>query len=134
MEIRQCCPQVLERLEVFVDSGIRRGTDVVKALCLGAKAVGMGRQFLYSLTYGQEGVEHLLESMFASRASDVLYFWASLLTNAVMKDEIETTMKLLGITDLSQAHPGFLNTLDIDHLIPKGLGASYSGPVVKPKL
>lgn len=64
MEIRQCCPQVFERLEVFVDSGIRRGTDVVKALCLGAKAVGMGRQFLYSLTYGQEGVEHLIESMF----------------------------------------------------------------------
>ncbi|QRD89621.1 putative L-lactate dehydrogenase [Aspergillus flavus] len=113
MEIRQCCPQVFEHLEVFVDGGIRRGTDIFKAICLGAKAVGMGRQFLYSLTYGQEGVERLIE---------------------IMKDELETTMKLLGITDLSQAHPGLLNTLDVDHLIPKRLGESYSGPVVKARL
>ncbi|KAI9929531.1 hypothetical protein ASPWEDRAFT_156372 [Aspergillus wentii DTO 134E9] len=113
MEIRQCCPQVFERLEVFVDGGIRRGTDIIKAICLGAKAVGMGRQFLYSLTYGQNGVEHLIE---------------------IMKDELQTTMRLLGITDLSQAHPGLLNTLDVDHLIPKRLGASHSGPVVRAKL
>ncbi|KAB8261097.1 FMN-dependent dehydrogenase [Aspergillus pseudonomiae] len=113
MEIRQCCPQVFEHLEVFVDGGIRRGTDIFKAICLGAKAVGMGRQFLYSLTYGQEGVERLIE---------------------IMKDELETTMKLLGITDLSQTHPGLLNTLDVDHLIPKRLGESYSGPVVKARL
>ncbi|PYH89628.1 cytochrome b2 [Aspergillus ellipticus CBS 707.79] len=113
MEIRQCCPQVFERLEVFVDGGIRRGTDIVKALCLGAKAVGMGRQFLYSLMYGQEGVEHLI---------------------GIMKDELETTMSLLGITDLSQAHPGLLNTLDVEHLIPKRIGGSYSGPVVKARL
>lgn len=129
MEIRQCCPQVFERLEVFVDSGIRRGTDIVKALCLGAKAVGMGRQFLYSLTYGQDGVEHLIESMCC-----IPCFLVPLLTNVVMKDEMETTMRLLGITDLSQVHPGFLNTLDIDHLIPKSLGASYSGPVAKARL
>ena len=64
MEIRQCCPQVFERLEVFVDGGIRRGTDIIKAICLGAKAVGMGRQFLYSLTYGQKGVEHLIEGVY----------------------------------------------------------------------
>ncbi|GMF67890.1 unnamed protein product [Aspergillus oryzae] len=129
MEIRQCCPQVFEHLEVFVDGGIRRGTDIFKAICLGAKAVGMGRQFLYSLTYGQEGVERLIESMSWSFPIRVL-----LLTNAVMKDELETTMKLLGITDLSQAHPGLLNTLDVDHLIPKRLGESYSGPVVKARL
>lgn len=49
-------------MEVFLDCGIRRGTDIIKALCLGAKAVGMGRPFLYSLTYGQEGVEHFIES------------------------------------------------------------------------
>jgi L-lactate dehydrogenase (cytochrome) len=39
----------------------------------------------------------------------------------VMKDELETTMRLLGMTDLSQAHPRFLNTCDIDHLVPKSL-------------
>ncbi|GLA92367.1 hypothetical protein AtubIFM57143_007888 [Aspergillus tubingensis] len=107
MEIRQRCPQVFDRLEVFVDGGIRRGTDIIKAICLGAKAVGMARHFLYSLCYGQEGVERLIE---------------------IMRDELETTMKLLGITDLSQAHPGLLNTLDVDHLIPNQSASLYSDP------
>ncbi|PYI11216.1 L-lactate dehydrogenase [Aspergillus sclerotiicarbonarius CBS 121057] len=129
MEIRRCCPQVFDKLEVFVDGGIRRGTDIIKAICLGAKAVGMGRAFLYSLCYGQEGVERLIESMFP-----VYVCCEGVLTNAVMKDELETTMRLLGITDLSQAHPGLLNTLDVDHLIPKQLGASYGGAVVKARL
>lgn len=35
----------------------------------------------------------------------------------VFKDELETTMKLMGVTDLSQLHPGLLNTRDIDHLV-----------------
>ncbi|KAI2817002.1 hypothetical protein CBS63078_381 [Aspergillus niger] len=107
LEIRRRCPQVFDRLEVFVDGGIRRGTDIIKAICLGAKAVGMGRHFLYSLCYGQEGVERLIE---------------------IMRDELETTMKLLGITDLSQAHLGLLNTLDVDHLIPKQSASLYSEP------
>lgn len=52
---------MFQKLEVYVDCGIRRGTDIVKALCLGAKAVGMGRPFLYSLIYGQDGVEHFID-------------------------------------------------------------------------
>lgn len=51
-----------------------------------------------------------------------------MLTVAVMRDELETTMKLLGITDLSQAHLGLLNTLDVDHLIPKQSASLYSEP------
>lgn len=62
LEMHKCCPEVFERLEVFVDGGIRRGGDIIKALCLGAKAVGIGRTFLYSLVYGSEGAEHLAES------------------------------------------------------------------------
>ncbi|KAL9062043.1 MAG: hypothetical protein Q9157_009214 [Trypethelium eluteriae] len=50
-------------MEIYVDGGIRRGTDILKAICLGATAVGLGRPFLYSLAYGQEGVEHLIESI-----------------------------------------------------------------------
>jgi L-lactate dehydrogenase (cytochrome) len=38
-----------------------------------------------------------------------------------MKDELETTMRLLGITDLSQCHPRYLNIGDVEHLIPKSL-------------
>ena len=40
LEIRKHCPEVLQKVEVLVDGGIRRGTDVVKALCLGARGVG----------------------------------------------------------------------------------------------
>lgn len=63
MEIRKFCPEVFSKLEVWVDGGIRRGTDVVKALCLGAKAVGVGRAALFGLgAGGVEGVERVLES------------------------------------------------------------------------
>jgi 4-hydroxymandelate oxidase len=50
------------RIPVFVDGGFRRGTDVFKALALGAKAVGVGRPFLWGLgAFGQEGVDRVLE-------------------------------------------------------------------------
>ena len=61
LEMHKCCPEVFERMDVFVDGGFRRGGDILKALCLGAKAVGIGRTFLYALHYGQEGAEHLIE-------------------------------------------------------------------------
>jgi isopentenyl diphosphate isomerase/L-lactate dehydrogenase-like FMN-dependent dehydrogenase/predicted heme/steroid binding protein len=63
LEIRKFCPQVLTELEVFVDGGIKRGTDVVKALALGAKGVGLGRAALYGLAVGgSEGVCRSLQS------------------------------------------------------------------------
>lgn len=52
------------RVPVFVDSGFRRGTDVFKALALGASAVGIGRPMLWGLgAFGQPGVERVLEIM-----------------------------------------------------------------------
>jgi isopentenyl diphosphate isomerase/L-lactate dehydrogenase-like FMN-dependent dehydrogenase len=63
LEIRKYCPEVFSKIEVWVDGGIRRGTDVVKALCLGAKAVGVGRAALFGLgAGGVEGVERTFES------------------------------------------------------------------------
>jgi len=54
--------EVGSRLTVFVDGGFRRGTDVFKGLALGAKAVGIGRPFLWGLgAFGQAGVERVLE-------------------------------------------------------------------------
>jgi 4-hydroxymandelate oxidase len=50
------------RIPVFVDGGFRRGTDVFKALALGARAVGIGRPFLWGLgAFGQAGVDRVLE-------------------------------------------------------------------------
>lgn len=67
LEIRKFCPEVFDKLEVLVDGGIRRGTDVVKALCLGAKAVGIGRPALWGLSAGGvEGVKRTLQSMLDS--------------------------------------------------------------------
>lgn len=50
------------RVPVLVDSGFRRGTDVFKALALGATAVGIGRPYIWGLaSFGQEGVERVLD-------------------------------------------------------------------------
>jgi len=62
LELQKNCPEVFDKLEVYVDGGIMRGTDVFKALCLGARSVGIGRGFLYALNYGSEGVEKYVES------------------------------------------------------------------------
>lgn len=65
LEIRKYCPEVFDKLDVWVDGGIRRGTDVVKALCLGAKAVGIGRPALWGLgAGGVDGVKRTLQSIF----------------------------------------------------------------------
>lgn len=59
-------PDIVEavkgRMPILVDSGFRRGTDVVKALCMGATAVGIGRPYIWGLgAFGQAGVERVLE-------------------------------------------------------------------------
>jgi L-lactate dehydrogenase (cytochrome) len=69
-----------DKLEVYMDSGFRRGTDVVKALALGAKACLIGRPYLYGLSAGGEaGV---------SKAIDIF------------KTELERNMGLMGITSV----------------------------------
>ncbi len=62
----EALPEVVEavngRCEVYLDSGIRRGTDILKALALGARAVLVGRPILWGLAAnGMEGVSHVLE-------------------------------------------------------------------------
>jgi isopentenyl diphosphate isomerase/L-lactate dehydrogenase-like FMN-dependent dehydrogenase len=58
----ECLPEIVAavgaRIPVFIDGGIRRGTDIFKALALGATAVGIGRPYAWGLTaFGQPGVE-----------------------------------------------------------------------------
>lgn len=63
LECRKYCPEVFDDIEIWVDGGVRRGTDVVKALCLGAKAVGIGRPPLWGLgAGGWQGVYRTFES------------------------------------------------------------------------
>ena len=62
----ECVAEVVQgtgrRIPVVVDSGFRRGTDVLKALALGANAVGIGRPYIWGLSaFGQQGVEHVLD-------------------------------------------------------------------------
>ena len=59
-------PEVVDavdgRMPVIVDSGFRRGTDIFKALALGADAIAIGRPYLWGLgAFGQEGVETVLD-------------------------------------------------------------------------
>jgi len=61
-------PEIVEavkgRIPVLVDSGFRRGSDVVKALCIGATAVCVGRPYIWGLgAFGQSGVERALEML-----------------------------------------------------------------------
>jgi 4-hydroxymandelate oxidase len=62
----ECLSEVVQavrgRIPVLVDGGVRRGTDVYKALALGATAVGIGRPYIWGLSaYGQQGVERVID-------------------------------------------------------------------------
>jgi L-lactate dehydrogenase (cytochrome) len=73
------------RIDVMMDGGVQRGTHVLKALSLGAKAVGIGRYYLFPLAAaGQAGVERAL---------------------GLMRAELERAMKLMGCTSLGQLSP-----------------------------
>ncbi|GAM84195.1 hypothetical protein ANO11243_021880 [Dothideomycetidae sp. 11243] len=114
LEIRKYCPEVLNKIEVWVDGGIKRGTDVVKALCLGAKAVGLGRAPLYGLgAGGQAGVERVLD---------------------IIKGETKTAMRLLGVERVDQLGPHHVNTRAVERDIydgPSGLEQLAQGPKAK---
>jgi L-lactate dehydrogenase (cytochrome) len=73
------------KFEVFVDGGVRRGTDIFKALALGAKAVGIGRPALYAMSaFGTDGVIKMLQ---------------------ILKSELEMTMRLMGTPTLAHIRP-----------------------------
>jgi isopentenyl diphosphate isomerase/L-lactate dehydrogenase-like FMN-dependent dehydrogenase len=79
---------VAGRAEVFLDGGVRRGTDVLKALALGARAVFIGRPYLYGLAAGgQHGVERVLE---------------------LLRSELDRAMALTGCTSIGEIDAGLV--------------------------
>ena len=113
LEIQRNAPWVFSRLEIIIDGGIKRGTDIFKALCLGASSVEIGRGFLYSVNYGEEGVERFI---------------------GILRDELETTMRLMGVSSLGELHPGMVNTQDVDHLVSVGEEHPYATGRAKARL
>jgi L-lactate dehydrogenase (cytochrome) len=131
LEMHKNCPEVFDKMEVYVDGGIRRGGDILKALCLGAKAVGMGRTFLYALNYGTEGAEHLVDSEFGL-VKDIIE--EKLTWQTVLRDELESAMRLIGVKNLSEVHPGLVNTFDVDYLVPSTPDHPYAKWRPRPRI
>ncbi|GJE74984.1 Putative L-lactate dehydrogenase [Methylorubrum suomiense] len=81
-QLAEIVDAVGDRIDVIMDGGVQRGTHVLKALSVGAKAVGLGRYYLFPLAAaGQEGVERALE---------------------LMRTEIERDMRLMGCASIDQ--------------------------------
>jgi isopentenyl diphosphate isomerase/L-lactate dehydrogenase-like FMN-dependent dehydrogenase len=86
-------PEVVEavkgRIEVFMDGGIRRGTDIVKAICMGARAVLCGRAYAYGLAAGGEaGVDRAIE---------------------ILRTDVERTLRLLGCPSVAELNRSYVN-------------------------
>lgn len=87
-QLKEIVDAVGDKIDVIMDSGVQRGSHVVKALALGAKAVGGGRFYLYPLAAaGQKGVERAL---------------------SLMNAEIRRDMMLMGCKSVSELHEGLL--------------------------
>jgi L-lactate dehydrogenase (cytochrome) len=92
----QILPEVVasvgDRIEVLLDGGIRRGSDIVKALCLGARAVMAGRAYAYGLgAGGGAGVARAIE---------------------ILRTDLVRTLKLLGCTSVTELDQSFV---DVPH-------------------
>ena len=84
----EVCSKVGSRITMMIDSGFRRGSDVVKALALGAKAVLVGRAALYGLAAGgQAGVQHAL---------------------FLLRNEIDRVLALIGCLSCGELSPDYL--------------------------
>ncbi|MFZ0954337.1 MAG: alpha-hydroxy acid oxidase [Candidatus Sulfotelmatobacter sp.] len=86
-------PEVVEavkgQIEVFMDGGVRRGADIVKALCMGARAVLCGRAYAYGLAAaGEAGVERAIE---------------------ILRTDLERTLRLLGCASVAELDRSYVN-------------------------
>lgn len=69
LEIRTHYPEAIDKLEIYVYGGFRVGADVLKALCLAATAVGVGRPYYYAMAaYELEGAGKCTDSKYTLRS------------------------------------------------------------------
>lgn len=113
LEIQRNASWVFQKLEIIVDGGIKRGTDIFKALCLGASSVEIGRGFLYSVNYGEDGVEEFI---------------------GILRDELETTRRSMCANSLKELHPGMVSTRDVDHLASVGEKHPWATGIAKARV
>ncbi|KAK1507142.1 FMN-dependent dehydrogenase, partial [Colletotrichum abscissum] len=111
IDIRKYCPTLLRSREVIMDGGVTRGADIVKAFCLGAKGVGLGRGFLFSMVYGKAGVGKAIR---------------------ILKHEMETTMALLGVCSLSELDSSFVSLPTCLENIPALFSVSTQAMLMQP--
>ncbi|KAF8760834.1 FMN-dependent alpha-hydroxy acid dehydrogenase [Rhizoctonia solani] len=76
------------KMEIYADGGVRHGSDVIKLLALGARAVGLGRSPMFANIWGEAGVDKLI---------------------SILSTELSTEMKLIGVTSLSQINSTVVN-------------------------
>jgi L-lactate dehydrogenase (cytochrome) len=99
LEINKFAPQILgKHMEVFVDGGARRGTDIVKALALGATAVGIGRPVLFSMAggFGSYGVRRMIQ---------------------ILRRELQINMAMIGARNIGELDSSMLNTRQLEHML-----------------
>ncbi|KAJ7041565.1 FMN-dependent alpha-hydroxy acid dehydrogenase [Mycena alexandri] len=92
MDIRKNAPEVFSGMEVYADGGVRRGTDALILLALGARAVGLGRPPMFANIWGEAGVSRLIE---------------------LFGQEMATSMQLMGVSDVTQLNTSYVNTNQI---------------------
>jgi len=110
LDIHKNAPEVIEKMEIYADGGVRHGSDIVKLLALGAKGVGVGRpsvlpfelvilktnemsRAVFSNAWGLEGVEKFI---------------------SMLKRELITTLMLLGVNDIKQLDRSYINTKAVE--------------------
>lgn len=107
---------------VFIDGGIRRGTDILKALCLGARAVGLGRPFLFA-----QSVSHIPQKMRlrerVTNFREQAYGEAGVIKLIrILEKEVVTGMRLLGATNVNELVPAMVSTSFVFSLFSAGCG------------
>ena len=101
-----------KKMEVWVDGGVRRGTDILKALALGATAVGVGKPAVYSMSaYGSDGISKMVE---------------------ILREELTKCMRLVGAPTLADINERMIDISSLNYRVPAPIPASPYAVVAPP--